>query len=367
MTLHCIPFSPPQQHDNPFDLAQCLAPNLKLACALPEFATPEWLLDIYEQMLIVRQLDEKATILQRTGQLGTYPSSHGHEGISVTLGKTILSEDIFVPYYRDQGVLLQRDMRPRDILQYWGGDERANLHGNHRDMPVCIPIATQCTHAAGIAYALQYQNSEQVVVCSLGDGATSKGDFAEALNFSSVKNLPIVYVISNNQWAISVPLEAQTAAKTLAHKAYAAGCHAFRVDGGDVIALAHTFQLALDTCRTHQGPILIEAVTYRLCDHTTADDASRYMPEAEREAAMKIESIKRLEDYLHQENILNANKIKSLHSKAKQHIEDEAAAAAQLNEAEAVEIFDSLYADLPNELKNQRTHCIHKAQSCKKN
>lgn len=367
MTLHCMPFSPPQQHDNSFSLAQCLAPNLKLTCTLPAFATPAWLLDIYEQMLIVRQLDEKATTLQRTGQLGTYPSSRGHEGIAVTLGKTILSQDVFVPYYRDQGVLLQRDMRPRDIFQYWGGDERANLHGNRRDMPICIPIATQCTHAAGIAYALQYQNSGQVVVCSLGDGATSKGDFAEALNFSSVKNLPILYVITNNQWAISVPLEAQTAAKTLAHKAQAAGCHAFRVDGGDVIALAHTFQLALDMCRAQQGPILIEALTYRLCDHTTVDDASRYMPAAERKAAMKIESMKRLEDYLHQENIINNDKVKDLQSTAKQYIEGEAAAAAQIHEAEPIEIFDSLYADLPNELKKQRTHCIYKAQSCKKN
>ena len=321
--------------------------------------TDETLCDIYYKMLILSALDKKAVALQRTGYLGTYPSSAGHEAITVTLGECLSGKDVFVPYYRDQGVLLARGFKPRDIFQYWRGDERANQKGHPGDLPICIPIATQCTHAAGIAYAQYYQGSpDSVVVCSLGDGATSKGDFYEALNFCALHNLSIIFLISNNQWAISVPISAQTASKTLAEKAQAVNCRSFRVNGTDVNALIKTFDQSFKACRAQKGPILIEAVTYRLCDHTTADDASRYMPEQARLTAK--DPVKELEKLLKSKGCITPTTIKQMKAQAKAYIQSESEVALAYPLASAASLFDTLYETLPEELSEQKKACLAK-------
>ena len=186
-----------------------------------------------------------------------------------------------------------------EILLYWGGDERGNLSsGPAHDFPFCVPVGSQAPHAAGVAYAFKLRKEPRVAVCLLGDGATSKGDVYEAMNFAGVHKLPVVFVINNNQWAISVPLKMQTACATLAQKAIAAGFPGEQVDGNDVIAVRQAVEEAIAGARAGRGPRLIEAITYRLGDHTTADDASRYRPAEEVQARWKEEPIARLRTYL---------------------------------------------------------------------
>ena len=279
---------------------QYLAPDGTAMAKLPALAADTASLKaIYQAMVLTRAFDLKAVSLQRTGRLGTYAVSLGQEAVSVGVASAMRPEDVLLPSYRDNGTLLWRGVKMEEILLYWGGDERGNLSsGPAQDFPFCVPVGSQAPHAAGVAYALKLRKEPRVAVCLLGDGATSKGDVYEAMNFAGVHRLPLVFVINNNQWAISVPLKLQTAAQTLAQKAVAAGFAGEQVDGNDAIAVRAAAEDAIAAARGSQGPRLIEALTYRLGDHTTADDASRYRPPAEVQAHWKEEPIARLRSYL---------------------------------------------------------------------
>src|SRR5438876_3549749 len=255
-----------------------LAPDGTVLRPLPDFASdiPK-LLGLYRGMVLTRAFDLKAVSLQRTGRLGTYAVSLGQEAVSVGIASAMREEDVLLPSYRDNGTLLWRGTKMEEILLFWGGDERGNLaSGPAHDFPFCVPVGSQAPHAAGIAYAFKFRKEPRVAVCLLGDSATSKGDVYEAMNFAGVQRLPLVFVVNNNQWAISVPLRLQTASETLAQKAIAAGFRGEQVDGNDVIAVRDAVEEAISSARSGNGPCLIEALTYRLGDHTTADDASRY-------------------------------------------------------------------------------------------
>ena len=187
---------------------------------LPEWALdPERLLALYRTMVLNRAFDNKAIALQRTGRIGTYASTLGQEAISAALGAVMRPEDVFVPFYRDTGTLHARSVSLRELLLYWGGDERGmDYAGPREDFPINVPIATQLPHAVGVAYAFKLRKQPRVAVVTCGDGATSKGDFYEAINYAGVDRLPVVVVVVNNQWAISVPRSRQSAASTLAQK-----------------------------------------------------------------------------------------------------------------------------------------------------
>ena len=166
----------------------------------------ETLIDYYRTMVIARTGDTKAVALQRTGQMGTYPSCLGQEAISAVSCSLLAKEDVLIPYYRDLPGLMKRGIPLSDVLLYWGGDERGSSgEAWGKDFPNCVPIATQAGHAAGIATAMKIRHQNQIALVSMGDGATSKGDFTEALNLAGTWQLPIVFIINNNQWAISVP------------------------------------------------------------------------------------------------------------------------------------------------------------------
>ena len=272
--------------------------------AFPGFITDELLLTLYKQMTLTRVMDKKAVNLQRTGKLGTYPASTGQEATAVAIGYAMHKQDIFCPYYRDQGTSIMRGVTISDIFTYWGGDERGTQYAhNTTDLPPCIPIATQSLHAAGVAFALKYRAQKRAVVTTIGEGGTSKGDFYEALNVAGCWNLPVVFVVINNQWAISVPREKQSSCETIAQKAIAGGFEGIQVDGNDIVAVLCTMKHALDKAYSDQGPTLIEAITYRLCDHTTADDASRYRPSDEVQHAWECEPIRRLGLYLEKKTL----------------------------------------------------------------
>ncbi|WP_237059789.1 pyruvate dehydrogenase (acetyl-transferring) E1 component subunit alpha [Microbulbifer sediminum] len=327
--------------------------------ALPDFATPDTLLSLYRQMALARLVDDRAVKLQRTGQLGTYPSSLGQEAIGVGTGNALRKDDVYCPYYRETGALLERGVSIAEILAIWGGDERGQCFTHAAaDFPLCVPIATQLLHAAGVAFALAYQQREmgakaRVAVTSAGDGATSKGDFYEAINLAGVWKLPVVFVINNNQWAISVPLKAQTAACTIAQKAVAAGINCLQVDGNDVVAVRAAVADAVERARTGGGPMLIEAVSYRLSDHTTADDASRYCPREELEQARTREPLRRLRLYLEHAGLWDDGREEELQRELAEIMERELHAYREWETDAPTAMFDHLYARLPEALLEQ--------------
>jgi len=277
-----------------------LNPDGELEQPCPSFATEAAaLLRLYRAMVLTRTFDSKAIALQRTGKLGTFASSRGQEAVGVGIASAMHPQDVLFPSYRDHAAQLLRGVTMVESLLYWSGDERgSNFSAVEHDFPNCVPIGTQVPHAVGAAYAFKLRQEARVAVCIIGDGGTSKGDFYEALNMAGVWHVPLVVVINNNQWAISVPREAQTAAATLAQKAIAAGIEACQVDGNDVIAVHEVLRQAIERARSGGGSALIEALSYRLGDHTTADDASRYRDPEIVQRAWSREPIARLRNYL---------------------------------------------------------------------
>ena len=333
-----------------------LAPDGTVLRPLPSFASDTGaLLALYRGMVLTRAFDLKAVSLQRTGRLGTYAVSLGQEAVSVGIASAMRAEDVVLPSYRDNGTLLWRGTKMEEILLFWGGDERGNLSsGPAHDFPYCIPVGSQAPHATGVAYAFKLRKEPRVAVCLFGDGATSKGDVWEAMNFAGVHKLPVVFVANNNQWAISVPLKLQTASQTLAQKAIAAGFAGEQVDGNDVIAVRAAAEDGIAQARAGAGPRLIEALTYRLSDHTTADDAARYRPPEEVQARWKEEPISRLRAYLVSQNAWGKAQEEELAAECQKQIE--AAIERYLASAPRAPetMFDHLYAELPPTYASQR-------------
>lgn len=327
---------------------------------LPAFARDaKDLIPLYRWMVLMRAYDAKAVALQRTGQLGTFASLLGQEAINAGVGAAMRPEDVFLMTYRENGAQLMRGVTLTEFFVYWGGDERgSDFAGPRRDFPICVTIAAHATHAVGVAYAMKLRREPRVAVCALGDGASSKGDFYEGLNAAGVWHLPLVFVVTDNQWAISVPRERQTHAQTLAQKAIAAGIEGVQVDGNDVIAVRHAMEEALAKARAGGGPTLIEALTYRLSDHTTADDASRYRSPDEVAAAWKREPVLRLRNHLIDCGVWSKEKEEGLLRECNEEVQ--AAAQAYLDTpAPGVEqIFDHLYAKLPAALEKQRDEVL---------
>ena len=333
-----------------------LAPDGTVRGKLPDFASDvPSLIALYRAMLLTRTFDLKAVSLQRTGRLGTYAVSLGQEAVSVGVASAMRPEDVLLPSYRDNGTLLWRGVKMEEILLYWGGDERGNLSsGPAHDFPFCVPVGSQAPHAAGVAYALKFRKEPRVAVCLLGDGATSKGDVYEAMNFAGVQKLPLVFVVNNNQWAISVPLKLQTACETLAQKAVAAGFQGEQVDGNDVIAVRDAVEQAIAGARIGQGPRLIEALTYRLGDHTTADDAARYRAPEEVQAHWKEEPIARLRAYLVALKAWGKAEEEGLSAQCQERVDAAVERYLATGSRAPETMFDHLYAKLPDAYAGQR-------------
>ena len=333
-----------------------LAPDGSIDRPLPAFASDAKLLvALYRAMVFLRLFDRKAVALQRTGRLGTYAVSLGQEAVSVGIASAMREDDVLLPSYRDNGALIWRGVKPEEILLFWGGDERGNrFSGPAHDFPFCVPVGSQAPHAAGVGYAFKLRRQSRVAVCMFGDGATSKGDVYEAMNFAGVHKLPVVFVTTNNQWAISVPLRLQTSCETLAQKAIAAGFAGEQVDGCDVVAMRAAAEEAIATARDGKGPRLIEAITYRLGDHTTSDDASRYRSADEVQAHWKQEPIARLRNYLVGQKMWTKADEERLaaecHERVEAAVERYLATAPRRPET----MFDHLYADLPKPYAAQR-------------
>jgi pyruvate dehydrogenase E1 component alpha subunit len=317
------------------------------------------LVTLYRWMVLTRTFDTRAIALQRTGRLGTYASTVGQEAVNVGLAHAMKPEDVLLPSFREHGAQLVRGVTLKELFQYWGGDERgSDFAGPRNDFPVCIPVGTHAPHAAGVALAFKLRAEKRVAVCIFGDGATSKGDVYEAMNAAGAWALPVVFVVNNNQWAISVPRTAQTAAETLAQKAIAAGIQGLQVDGNDVIAVRQAVGHALDKARSGGGPTLIEALTYRLGDHTTVDDASRYRDDGEVGSHWKEEPIARTRIFLTEAHGWTREEEEALIGDCRAQVD----AAAEEYLAEAPEgpgaVFDWLYEELPTVYVRQRAEML---------
>ena len=327
---------------------------------LPEHLNhPEKIISGYETMVLGRAFDSKAIALQRTGKLGTYPSILGQEAIGTAIGQALANDDVFAPYYRDLTAQVQRGVALKEILLYWGGDERGSDYqalGNTaclHDFPICVPIATQICHAAGAAVSFKIRGLHHAALTTCGEGATSKGDFLETLNLAGAWHLPLVMVVNNNQWAISTPRTAQTAAETIAQKAIGAGICGVQVDGNDYFAVLYAVTEALTKARAGKGATLIEAVSYRLSDHTTADDASRYRHPDELKRAWEKEPIKRLQTYLVNQSLWDPEKEKALIKKVSKMIDLAVEGYLNMPPQPPEEMFTYLYETLPAALQDQ--------------
>ena len=263
---------------------------------------------MYESMVYARISDDMIIKLQREGRCGTYASSLGEEATQVGSALALKQTDWMFPYFREIGSHIVREFPMNMYMLYWMGNEfGSKIPENINNFPMAVPVASQIPHATGVAMASKFKKDNNVVMCYLGDGATSEGDFHEGLNFAGVFNVPIVYICQNNQWAISVPLSKQTAAETIAQKAIAYGFEGVRVDGNDVFGVYKVVKDAVEKARNGKGPTLIECVTYRMSDHTTADDSKKYVPKKDLEFWKLKDTIIRLKKYMESKNIWNEN------------------------------------------------------------
>lgn len=254
---------------------------------------------MYQGMLLVRAFDQRALVLQREGRLGTYPPSLGQEASQIGSALALEPSDWVFPSFREIGVHLALGYPMAQLFQYWSGDERGQKGPDGLNIfPFCVSVGSHLPHAVGAALAARNRQDRIAVAAFFGDGATSKGDFHEAFNMAGVFKLPVVFICQNNQWAISVPVKEQTAASTLAQKAIGYGFEGIQVDGNDVFAVYLAVKGALERAREGGGPTFVECLTYRMADHTTADDAGRYRTHEEVEIWRGRDPILRLERYL---------------------------------------------------------------------
>ena len=318
--------------------------------------------ELFKQMLFVRTFDTKAIALQRTGKLGTYAACLGHEATHVGIGASMRPGDVYAPSYREYGAMFMRGVKPRDVLMYWGGDERGSDFDRdsdaRSDFPFCVPISTQCLHAAGAALSFKLRKQPHIAVATCGDGGSSKTDFYAALNSAGAYELPLVLGVINNGWAISVPRSAQTGAQTLAQKGLAGGLHCLQVDGNDLIAVLEGMRRASERARKGQGGTVIEFVTYRLSDHTTADDARRYRDDAEVKAGWEREPMTRLRTWLTAQGAWSEADEAAWKEECGARVDEEVNAYLNTPVQPVEAMFDYLYADPPPELLQQRAAAL---------
>jgi len=313
---------------------------------------------LFEQMSLVRHYDEIAFKLQRSGRMGTYPQNKGQEAAAAGAGLAVRQrggKDWLVPCYRENTALFMNGLPMENILLHWMGDERGNMIPEGvRMLPISIPIGTHPLHAAGLAWASKYRDEDAVAIAFFGDGATSEGDVHEAMNFASALKLPCVFFCQNNKWAISVPSSVQTGSETFAQKGLAYGLHCQQIDGNDVFACYKATRDAIDRARMEHQATFIEALTYRLGDHTTADDARRYRDQAEVDEWIGKDPLIRVDKYLRAKGLWDDAKQDELQAKAKKMVSEIVKKAEGIEAPAVTDVFDYTFAVLNDELIQQR-------------
>jgi pyruvate dehydrogenase E1 component alpha subunit len=314
------------------------------------------LVGIYRDMRMSRRFDERAISLQRQGRIGTFPSLAGQEAAQVASTHALEADDWVLYQYREHGAVVVRGLEP-EYLRYWMGDERGNEWLAERNVfPINITIADQLPHAVGMAFASKYDDGNEAFVCHFGDGATSEGDFHEALNFAGVFDTPTVFFCNNNGWAISTPRERQTASETFAEKAEAYGFEGVRVDGMDPVAVYQVTAEALKKAKEPDDelrPTMIEAVQYRFGAHTTADDPSVYREDEEVREWREKDPIPRMEAFLRERGLLDDERVDAIEGEIEERLADVIEAAESMD-VDPDAMFESVYEELPPRVRDQR-------------
>ncbi|MGB0652823.1 MAG: pyruvate dehydrogenase (acetyl-transferring) E1 component subunit alpha [Thermoplasmatota archaeon] len=321
--------------------------------------------ELYTAMVRVRKMDEKLVVLQRQGRIGFYLECRGQEAIAAGSAFAMEGDDWFFPHYRDQTIPLLKGIPMKALMDQCFGNSVDNTKG--RQMPVhysfrdinyysvSSPLGVQIIQAAGAAYAMKQRGTKQVAITYFGDGSSSEGDFHSGMNFAAVQKAPCIFMLENNQWAISVPTSKQSASESFAIKAQAYGMPGVQVDGNDVLAMYQVTKEAIERARRGEGPTLIEAVTFRMGAHSTSDDPSRYVPKEEYAEWEKKDPIARFEKYLLKRGVVDDEFI----AKTAADAEKEVAESLKASEAEAPlphadTVFEDVYAELPDHLVEQR-------------
>jgi pyruvate dehydrogenase E1 component alpha subunit len=313
------------------------------------------LLELHRGLVLMRTYDERSVIYHSQGRIGTYAIFWNHEAMQVGSAYALEDEDWIFPSYRESAIGLLRGMPAATILSWWRGHPSGWWNPlDYNVASVCVPIGTHVPHAAGLAWGKKLRGERACAIAYFGDGATSEGAFHEGANFAAVMRAPLVLFCNNNQWAISTPLEAQTAAETLADKAVGYGIPGVRVDGGDVLAVYEATRDAVARARAGEGPTLIEARTYRLAPHNTSDDSSRYLDPTQLEEARARDPVPRLRAFLSERGVLDEEAERRL----SEEVSEELAAAVREMESEsefaAEQLFEHVYETLPPRLERQR-------------
>lgn len=316
------------------------------------------LVELHRVMLLSRRFDDRRLRWQRSGRIGTFAPVKGQEAGQIGAVAALRDDDWMVPSFRETAAATWRGAPLTSFILFDAGfNEGAAVPEGSRDLPIAIPVASQILHAAGIGYATKLQQRDDVVLTFFGDGATSEGDFHEGLNFAGVLDLPVVFVCQNNQWAISLPRDEQTASKSIAQKALAYGFPGIQVDGNDLLASYAATREAVDRARSGGGPTLVELDTYRLSVHTTADDPTKYRSEEEVEEWKERDPLPRFQRYLMGKGLLDEEEIERLEEQIEEEIDaawDEASAQMEKASETPEHMFEHVYADMPAHIREQR-------------
>ncbi|MEM7807581.1 MAG: thiamine pyrophosphate-dependent dehydrogenase E1 component subunit alpha [Planctomycetota bacterium] len=332
----------------------------QLADEVRDVLDDEAVVAAYREMLVARELDDAAYRLQRSGRMGTFPQNKGQEAGPLAAAMTLIAgHDHVVPSYRENIALFYLGLPMHQILLHWMGDERGNdIDAKLGISPICISIGAHLPHAAGIGWKLKIDNdkhgTDRVCMAFFGDGATSEGAFHDGLNFAATGDAPVVFVCQNNGWAISVPTEKQTRSKTFAQKALAYGMPGFQADGNDLFASFKVCRDAVRHARAGNGPALVELTTYRIADHTTVDDASRYRSKEEHERGVASDPLIRTRRYLETRGQWNDDLEKQEKERATRIVKEVIATAMEIEKPVKSDIFDYAFATTPRELERQR-------------
>src|SRR5690554_1235345 len=320
---------------------------------VPDLKDKKWL-ELYKAMLKTRSVDNKALQLQRQGRMLTYAPNTGQDAAQIGTAAAMAKNDWLVPAFRELGAWLYRGVDLEQVYLYWYGNELGSRFPEDvRVLPIAVPIASQLQHAVGIAMASTIKGEDDVTVAYVGDGGTSIGDFSEALNFAGVFNAPVVFIIQNNQYAISVARKGQTKAETLVQKAVAAGIPGLLVDGNDLMAMYVATQDAVDRARQGGGPTLIEAYTYRLGAHTTSDDPTKYREDSEVEKWKPKDPIKRMKAYLISRGVWSEEQDEAFQEEYGEYALEVFRKVEAEGEPKVEDLFKYTYKEMPTHIREQ--------------
>lgn len=309
--------------------------------------TGEELKGFFEAMILARTFNHRALSLQREGRLGTYASILGQEASQIGSAMAFSGDDWLFPSFRESGVLTARSYPLWLLYRYWMGDERGlKAPEGSNIFPMSVPVGTHLPHATGVGWAMKLKGDRKAAGVYFGDGGSSKGDFHEAVNLAGVFKAPVVFLCQNNQWAISVPRSSQTAAATIAQKGLAYGVDGVQVDGNDVVAVFMATKDAVEKAKRGDGPTLIECYTYRLDDHTTADDASRYRSKEEVEKWSRKEPLIRLRLYMEKKGLWSQGYEDTVTSRAQELVDSEIKKAEEYPPPGPADILEYTYSEL---------------------